>query len=131
MNFRDTLGHLAWDLRVNRSMSFDGLRAKILLIEFRFEQHAYWLLTKSGYVPAGAGRLIWLPIRLLGSIIQWALCNSNLPGTLTVGRGLRLPHPQNIVLAGFAEFGEFCTIYHNVSVAWNGFQRTMANSASR
>jgi serine O-acetyltransferase len=41
---------------------------------------------------------------------------------------LRLPHPQNIIVAGFADIGEFCTIYHNVSIAWNGFYRVKPNS---
>jgi serine O-acetyltransferase len=38
-----------------------------------------------------------------------------------IGRGLRLPHPQNIIIAFCAEIGEFCTIYQNVSIAWNHF----------
>lgn len=128
MNLREAIDHITWDLKVNRGCSFDSLRAKLLLIEFRLEQHAHWLFMKSGRAPKALGLGAWLLIRFFGSIFQWLLCNSNLPGTLTVGRGLRLPHPQNIILAGFAEFGAFCTIYHNVSVAWNGFQPAKPNS---
>ncbi len=73
------------------------------------------------YINKRAIAVTWYICRFLGSIFQWFLCNSNIPGTITIGRGLRLPHPQNIILAGFSHIGEFCTIYHNVSIAWNGF----------
>jgi serine O-acetyltransferase len=32
-----------------------------------------------------------------------------------------LPHPQNIIIAFYAKIGDFCTIYQNVSIAWNHF----------
>ena len=121
MTFKEFLTLLLWDLRVNKGWSLDSIRAKLLLVEFRLEQYLHRRLAARGLL---GGRLVWLACRFLGSLFQWALCHSNLPGTLTVGRGLRLPHPQNIILAGFAEIGEFCTVYHNVSVAWNGFKPT-------
>lgn len=122
MSFASMLRMLAWDLRVNRGWNWDALRAKVLLIEFRLEQYVYRRAMSQGGV---GGKSLWYIFRAFGSIFQWFLCNSNIPGSVTVGRGLRLPHPQNIILAGFADIGEFCTIYHNVSVAWNGFQRTV------
>jgi serine O-acetyltransferase len=106
-----------WDCRINRGWSWDSIRAKLMLVEVRVEQYLYRRL---GHGPT---IIIWYAMRFLGSIYQWFLCNSNIPGTTTIGRGLRLPHPQNIIVAGFADIGEFCTIYHNVSIAWNGFKR--------
>ena len=50
------------------------------------------------------------------------MCQAIIPGTIVIGRGLRLPHPQNIVITGSSEIGEFCTIYQNVTIAWNGFK---------
>ncbi len=107
---------IRWDLRINRGVSFDSIRAKLLLIEVRLEQFVYRRCRSA------TSRPLWYLVRFLGSIFQWFLCHSNIPGTITIGRGLRLPHPQNIILAGYAEIGEFCTIYHNVSIAWNGFK---------
>jgi serine acetyltransferase len=115
---------VVWDFRVNRGWSFDSLRAKLFLLELRIEQVLYGLL-------AGSRRplsWVWVLVRGLGSVVQWFLCHSNIPGSTRIGRGLRLPHPSNIIIAGYADIGEFCTIYHNVSVAWNGFQQTRPGS---
>jgi serine acetyltransferase len=120
MSLKDLVYLIGWDLRINRGLSFDSLRAKLLLVELRVEQYIY----RKFYRPASLGEAFWYLCRFVGSLFQWFLCNSNIPGTTTIGRGLRLPHPQNIILAGYAEIGEFCTIYHNVSVAWNGFKPT-------
>jgi serine O-acetyltransferase len=111
---------LGWDLRINRSWSLDSLRAKLLLIELRLEQYVY----RKFYHDSNPTKLLWYLYRFCGSVFQWALCNSNIPGSVTIGRGLRLPHPQNIIIAGYADIGEFCTIYHNVSIVWNGFEPT-------
>jgi len=123
MTLSQMLTLIAWDMRINRGFSFDNIRARLLLIEVRLEQYIY-RKCQSRVIPM----VIWYIFRLFGSIFQWVLCNSNIPGTITIGRGLRLPHPQNIILAGFADIGEFCTIYHNVSIAWNGFKRTVPRS---
>lgn len=111
---------LRWDLRINRGLSLDSLRAKLLLIELRIEQYVY----RKFYRSSSPLTIFWYIFRFFGSTFQWFLCNSNIPGSVTLGRGLRLPHPQNIIIAAFADIGEFCTIYHNVSIAWNGFKPT-------
>ena len=116
---------IRWDMRINRGASWDSIRAKLLLVEVRLEQFWYGRLHQN---PTLLKRLLWLFIRGMGSIFQWFLCNSNIPGTIMIGRGLRLPHPQNIILAGYADIGEFCTIYHNVSIAWNGFKKVIPGS---
>ncbi len=107
-----------WDMRMNRGLSFDQIRAKLLLIEVRLEQYIYQNMRRHSNLLT---TLTWYVCRFVGSIFQWFLCNSNIPGSITLGRGLRLPHPQNIIVARNTEIGEFCIIYHNVSISWNGF----------
>ena len=115
---------LRWDFMINRGASWDSIRAVLLLFEVRIEQYIYQNVYKHG----GMFRFLWFLIRGFGVIFQWFLCNSNIPGSTTIGRGLRLPHPQNIIIAAYADIGEFCTIYHNVSIAWNGFKKTVPHS---
>jgi serine O-acetyltransferase len=107
---------LRWDFKINHGWRWDSFRARLLLLEVRWEQLVHRNLSHRSFLCG-----LWYLCRFSGSIYQWLLCNSNIPGTIPIGRGLRLPHPQNIILTGFAEIGEFCTIYHNVSVASNGF----------
>jgi serine acetyltransferase len=121
LSFSDTLHHLAWDLRVNRGARWDNLRAMLLLVEFRAEQYLY---RKIG-APGHPLRLAWCACRFAGSIFQWLLCSANLPGTASIGPGLRLPHPQGIIVAGTAHLGAFCTIYQHTCIAWNGFYPTV------
>jgi serine O-acetyltransferase len=124
MTFSQLFYLIRWDMRINHGVSFDSLRAKFLLIEIRIEQFVY----RNFYRGSNPLSIVWFLCRFLGSIFQWFLCNSNIPGSTTIGRGLRLPHPQNIIMAAFADFGEFCTVYHNVSIAWNGFKPTVPHS---
>lgn len=122
MTFAQLLYLINWDIKINRGMSFDSIRAKLLLIEIRIEQYVY----RKTHPHSNALTIIfWYICRGLGSIFQWFLCHSNIPGSVTIGRGLRLPHPQNIIIAAFADIGEFCTIYHNASIVWNGFKPTV------
>lgn len=124
MTLREMFHLMYWDIRVNAGLSFDRIRAIALLLELRFEQYLYRKLYLSRHLPL---RLLWYPYRLYGAIFQWFVCNSSIPGSVTIGRGLRLPHPQNIIIAAYSDIGEFCTIYHNVSISWNGFQKTVPN----
>ena len=118
-----TLELIRWDLRVNRGWSLDHLRARLLLVEVRAEQYIYSQLNTESTI----GSLLWGVTRFVGSIFQWLLGQCNIPGTIRIGRGLRLPHPQNIVIAYRADIGEFCTIYHGVSIVWNGFVKMKPN----
>lgn len=121
MTLSELLQLLVWDIRVNRGWSLDRLRAKLLLVEVRLEQYVYRKLRP----PSGRWRRIgWYLCRFPGSLFQWFLCNANIPGSVTIGRGLRLPHPQNIIITAFAELGEFCMLYHNVTIARNSMQLT-------
>jgi serine O-acetyltransferase len=117
---------IRWDLRVNRGASFDRLRAMLLLIEIRLEQYLYHKTKDRSRLP----RMLYWVARFLGSVFQWFLCQSNVPGSVTIGRGLRLPHPQNVLIGCCTEIGEFCTIYQNVSIVWNGFQPTVPSRPS-
>lgn len=105
---------------MNFSPSFDHLRATCLLIEVRCEQYIYQKAQKH---PNVFMKLSWYLCRFLGSIYQWLFFNSMIPGFVSIGRGLRLPHPQNLVITRFADIGEFCIIYHNVSLVWNSFKK--------
>jgi serine acetyltransferase len=125
MTLSELLSLISWDLRVNRGWSLDSLRAKLLLVEVRLEQYAYRKLRP----PAGRWRQMgWYLCRFPGSLFQWFLCNTNIPGSVTIGRGLRLPHPQNIIITAFAELGEFCMLYHNVTIARNSMKLTSSVS---
>lgn len=121
MSLSELMYLIKWDLKINRGLSWDAVRAMLLLLEFRIEQYTYRKLSTR---PHPATHLLWCTFRAFGALFQWFLCNSSIPGQATIGRGLRLPHPQNIIIANRADIGEFCTIYQGVSIAWNGFKRT-------
>lgn len=123
MNRNELFDLIRWDFQVNRGWSIDHFRARLLLWEIRIEQYLYQKLNR---IP-GIGGPLWLLVRFLGSLYQLLLCSSNIPGTVKIGRGLRLPHPQNIVIAFHSEIGEFCTVYHEVSIVWNGFIKPIPN----
>lgn len=36
-----------------------------------------------------------------------------------IGEGLKVPHPQNIIVGGHVEIGARCTIYHDVTLGQN------------
>jgi serine O-acetyltransferase len=118
MKIRELLSLIGWDMRVNQGFHWDAIRAKMLLIEVRLEQFIYKNTRRHSNPLAQA---IWLLCRGLGSVFQWWLCNALIAGSVELGRGLRLPHPQNIVIVQYATIGEFCLIYQNVTIAWNGF----------
>jgi serine acetyltransferase len=126
MTVKELLELMRWDLRVNSGLSFDSLRAMLLLIEIRLEQYVYQAVRGR----SGPPQVLYWVIRFIGSIFQWFLCHSNVPGSVSIGRGLRLPHPQNIIIGYCAEIGEFCTIYQNVSIVWNGFKPTRPSRPS-
>ena len=118
MKISECLNLIHWDMRANRGIHFDAVRAKLLLIEVRLEQFIYQNTHKH---PNPLSLFIWFLCRGLGSVFQWFLCNALIAGSVELGRGLRLPHPQNIVIVQYAKIGEFCLIYQNVTIAWNGF----------
>lgn len=110
---------ISWDFRVNLGWSFDSLQAKLLLIEIRLEQYLH---RKTHAASGRVWRMVWYLCRFPGSVFQWFLCNANISGSITLGRGRRLPHPQNISIAASSDIGEFCTSYQNVTIAWNNFK---------
>ncbi len=118
MSIKEFFYLLRWDWRMNKGLTFDRIRAMLLMLDVRFEQ----LIHRNFCRPRNPLILIWYLVRLLGSLFQWFLCTSIIPGDAKIGRGLRLHHPQNIIIARSAEIGEFCTIYQNVSIGLNGFK---------
>lgn len=119
MTLSELLNLLRWDFRMNRGSSFDHLRAWMLLIEVRLEQYAY---RKLQHRPGLPFRLLWGGIRFIGAVYQWFFFSSNIPGSVQIGRGLRLPHPQNITIAAQTTIGDFCVVYQDVNIIWNGFR---------
>ena len=118
MTISELINLIRWDMRVNPGIHFDAVRAKLLLIEVRLEEFIYQNTCQH---PNTLVTFIWYLCRGLGSVFQWFMCNSLIAGSVELGRGLRLPHPQNIIIVKYARIGEFCMIYQNVTIAWNGF----------
>jgi serine acetyltransferase len=118
MSIKEFFTLLRWDWRMNFGFTFDRIRAMLLLLDLRFEQ----LIHRNFCRPKNPLTLIWYLTRFWGSIFQWFIATSLIPGEAKIGRGLRLPHPQNILVSRFATIGEFCTLYQNVSIGLNVFK---------
>jgi serine acetyltransferase len=125
MSLSDLVTLLRWDFLMNRGYSFDHLRAKMLLVEVRLEQYIF---QKSVRHPNRTLKILWYLARFLGAVYQWFFFNANIPGSVKIGRGLRLPHPQNLTIASQAVIGEFCVIYQDVNIVWNGFKPVITDS---
>lgn len=54
--------------------------------------------------------------------------NCMIPSSVKIGEGLRLPHPLGIVISAYAEIGDFCTIYHNVTIGANEHKNNYKNA---
>jgi len=107
------------DWRRNFGPSFDRLRACLLLSEVRLEQGVHrWAATHGGRVPLAT----WGMTRFLGSIYQWIVASSNIPGSAILGRALRLPHPTNIIVGAEVTIGDECTLYQGVTIAGNNLR---------
>ena len=119
MTLTELIDLIRWDRRVNPATSWDGIRAQLLLFELRCEQYLY---QRTGGGSRPGGDPWWTLARAVGSCWQWLLGGANIPGSTVIGRGLRLPHPQNLIVAAGARLGEFCTLYQNVTIARDGFQ---------
>jgi serine O-acetyltransferase len=118
MSIKEFFYLLRWDWRMNRGWTFDRIRSMLLLLDIRYEQ----LIHRNFCRPKNPITIIWYLTRFSGSIFQWFIATSLIPGDAKIGRGLRLPHPQNILVSRFAQIGEFCTLYQNVSIGLNGFK---------
>ena len=113
------------DWQANSGLSLDSLKARLLTAEIRGEQAAYrWRQASPGPVRNAA----WAAIRFAGSIVQWRLFSCEIPGSAQIGRGLRLPHPQNIIIGYTASIGDSCSIYHNTTVARSTFRSTSSTA---
>lgn len=107
------------DWRSNPGYSIDTIKARLLLLLIRAEQRVYaWNRNR----PSRVRTLGWLAVRFIGSILQWRLFNCEISGAVDVGLGLRLPHPQNIIIRRWTRIGDYCSIYHNVTFALSTFR---------
>jgi serine acetyltransferase len=118
MSIKEFFTLLRWDWRMNRGLTLDRIRSMLLLLDIRYEQFIHRNFCR----PRNPLSLLWYLTRFLGSIFQWVIAGSLIPGDTKIGRGLRLPHPQNILVSRFAQIGEFCTLYQNISIGLNGFK---------
>jgi serine acetyltransferase len=101
------------DWAANPGLHLDATKARLLLTEFRLEQSVFeWRIASPGRFRG----LAWAAVRFAGSVFQWRLFNCEIAGSLDIGLGLRLPHPQNIIIAYTASLGDWCSVYHNVTI---------------
>jgi serine acetyltransferase len=102
------------DWRSNAGYNLDAIKARVLLLEYRLEQATYhWHLSHSTPV----SRAGWNLCRFVGSVFQWLLFSCQISGMVEAGPGLRLPHPQNIIVGMTTRLGGHCSLYHNVTFA--------------
>ena len=60
MSLSELMYLIKWDLKINRGLSWDAVRAMLLLLEFRSEQYVYRKLHAR---PLTATHLIWTVFR--------------------------------------------------------------------
>lgn len=107
------------DWQSNPGYSLDTLKARLLLLIVRAEQSVYeWHQRTS----APGHSLVWAAVRFIGSILQWRLFSCEISGAVDIGLGLRLPHPQNIIIRRWTRIGDYCSVYHNVTFALSTFR---------
>jgi serine O-acetyltransferase len=102
------------DRSANPGLHLDALKARTLLTEIRIEQSVFeWREAAPGPIRDA----VWAVVRFVGAVIQWRLFNCGIPGSIGLGLGLRLPHPQSIIVAYTTTIGDWCSIYQNVTIA--------------
>ena len=109
-------------------VAFEGIRGDIAMYRTSTSDGRWY--TKSGFwvaatyrVGAYAQALKSRPLRLGLLAVHRALATPwrvvkgvHIPTTARIGPGLRLPHPQNIILPPDLLLGEDCSIYQDVTV---------------
>lgn len=76
----------------------------------RYYRKAQWYKNKSKY------RYLLNKIVLT---LRFRYTGIELKETVAVGKGLRLPHLQGIIVSDYAVIGDDCTIYHQVTIGAN------------
>ncbi|HIF9279602.1 TPA: serine acetyltransferase [Photobacterium damselae] len=95
---KKTLDKLFLELKINTSFS-----SRIAIVILRGERIKYL-------------RYFFLPFRV---IILNFMFNTEIPRSVYIGRGLRIPHPYNIIINSKSKIGRFCTIYQGVTLGAN------------
>lgn len=75
-----------------------------------YYRKAQWYKGRSGI------KYVWNKFLLL---IKFKYTGVELKETIHVGKGLRLPHLQGIIVSDYATIGDYCTIYHQVTIGSN------------
>ena len=118
MNIRRLRRLMQADARSNPGWHLDALKARTLLAEVRLERCVYeWQQAEPRPLRIAA----WQGARFAGSVFQWLFFQSEISGEVSIGEGLRLPHPQSIVITRKASLGAHCSVYHNVTLARRTF----------
>jgi serine acetyltransferase len=102
------------DRRSNPGLNIDAIKARLLLLEYRVEQAVH---RRRVARPTSFNRVVWSACRFSGSVFQWLLFSCQISGQVDAGPGLRLPHPQNIIIGMGTRLGRDCSVYHNVTFA--------------
>ncbi|WP_335920966.1 hypothetical protein [Shewanella algae] len=87
-----------YTLKLNRSLS-----SKIAITLIFFERVSFL-------------RYVILPFRVV--LLNWFF-NTEIPRSVVIGRGLRIPHPYNIIVHSSCIIGDKVTIYHGVTLGAN------------
>lgn len=67
-------------------------------------------------LPGRPTRIAILGAHKILSMPWWLVRGVDIPSNAEIGPGLRLPHPQNILIAPGAKLGRDCSIYHDVTL---------------
>ncbi len=108
-------------------MAFEGIRGDIAIYA-EDELGRWW--AAPGFWVAATHRLGARGHRAHNRPVRWAMLGLHcvlafpwrtfkgvyIPASTRIGPGLRLPHPQNIVLAPGGEIGAECSIYQDVTI---------------
>lgn len=70
-------------------------------------------------------KYLWNKLWLL---LKFKYTGVELKETIPVGKGLRLPHLQGIIVSDYASIGDYCTIYHHVTIGANEHNREYKNA---
>ena len=67
-------------------------------------------------VPGRPAKFAVLGAHKILSMPWWFVRGVDIPASAEIGPGLRLPHPQNILIPAGAKIGRDCSIYHDVTL---------------
>jgi len=97
----ELLNILQYELKINSSLS-----GKVAILILRLEKVRFL-------------KYLILPFRIM--ILNFWF-NTEIPKSVTIKRGLRIPHPYGIIIHSSCSIGENCTIFQGVTLGLNEFK---------